>query len=438
MHARDAQCYLLMGARTFQQFMRNVLAAVLVYMPEEISAQRGQMLSAVAAGYLLTQVPGGAVADKIGAKNVVTVALLGSCLACMGMPYAYAQGGVEYVWYTLAFMGLIQGPLFPTSTVFLSKWTPPDERSRASTIIDIGISLGALLSIPAGAYFGKNFGWEVTYQLVGSATLAFLVLWQVFAAEAPNTCWYITQEEIDHIIDNASPMSKKKKFGKQEKGGGGEDPDVRPLWRCLLHPAVLVIFLSHIAFNYGAYYVTNWNPTYYKDALGLDALTAGVHLSMPHVGNLVGKMLNNPISGQLKARQVSQLNQRKFFTLVSALGAGAFQLPVYLCKDLPTAATTFLMTMTTVFWGMAPSGFKANYLDVTLEYSGIISGIGNTLGTVASYYGPQIVQHILKEHNSWNLIFVSIFAVNVVTGALFTIFATDTPVERVPEKKKEA
>ena len=40
-------------------------------------------------------------------------------------------------------------------------------------------------------------------------------------------------------------------------------------------------------------------------------------------------------------------------------------------------------------------GFKANYLDITERYVGIISGYGNTLGTFASWAGPQLVAAVL-------------------------------------------
>jgi sugar phosphate permease len=39
-------------------------------------------------------------------------------------------------------MGALQGPLFPASSTFLAKWTPPDERTFASSALDTGISIG--------------------------------------------------------------------------------------------------------------------------------------------------------------------------------------------------------------------------------------------------------------------------------------------------------
>ena len=43
------------------------------------------------------------------------------------------------------------------------------------------------------------------------------------------------------------------------------------------HSGVWAVFVCHIAFNFGAYYMTNWNPTYYSEVLGLTAAQARIH-----------------------------------------------------------------------------------------------------------------------------------------------------------------
>lgn len=58
------------------------------------------------------------------------------------------------------------------------------------------------------------------------------------------------------------------------------------------HSGVWAVFVCHIAFNFGAYYMTNWNPTYYNEVLGVSSSDAKLHLSMPHVTNLVSKSIN--------------------------------------------------------------------------------------------------------------------------------------------------
>ena len=422
MKARSVQCFLLLAARLFQQFMRNILAPLIVYM-DLGDGSRGVLLSAVAAGYFFTQVPGGALADKIGAKNVVTMAILGSALCCLAIPYAYDMGQ-NYMWWCLVAMGMIQGPLFPTSSVFLSQWMPPEERAWAATMLDIGISIGALVSVPAGGYLGSSIGWQNTYIVVACLTMIYVVSWVILGAETPEKCFFISKEEKEHLRA-VVPAGKKS----SSSSSSGMVP-----FKVLTHPAILAIFFSHVAFNYGAYFVTNWNPTYYKDVLGMDAAEASLYLTLPHVSNLVGKLLNNPISSYLSRIGYTRLRSRKFFTVVSAIGSGACLAPVFLFSN-SVVMTTVLIVCANFFFGLAPSGFKANYLDVTVLFMGVISGIGNTLGTVASYFGPLVVSHILEQYDSWNAIFLSILVVNVVTALFFIVFSSDKPVEQVVTKQ---
>jgi hypothetical protein len=35
--------------------------------------------------------------------------------------------------------------------------------------------------------------------------------------------------------------------------------------RVATHSGLWAIFGAHMAFNFGAYYMTNWNPTYYTE-----------------------------------------------------------------------------------------------------------------------------------------------------------------------------
>ena len=74
MLARTVQGLLLLGTRMFQQSNRNLLGLVMVWMAKDLGfgvGERGTLLSAIAAGYFFTQIPGGALADKLGAKLVM-------------------------------------------------------------------------------------------------------------------------------------------------------------------------------------------------------------------------------------------------------------------------------------------------------------------------------------------------------------------------------
>ena len=155
MLARSVQCYLLCFTRVFQQSMRNVLTNVLVLMAADYpisTATKGSLLAAIPLGYFMTQVPGGALADRIGAKNVMLMALSLSAVCCLVLPTAFEYLGVYGLLGTLTMMGAVQGPMFPTSSVFLARWMPkskpgePDEKAWGTSMLDIGISIGTRTS----------------------------------------------------------------------------------------------------------------------------------------------------------------------------------------------------------------------------------------------------------------------------------------------------
>ena len=57
--ARTLQGVLLMGTRMFQQSNRNLLGLLLVFMSKDMGfgmSEKGSLLSAIAVGYLFTQV----------------------------------------------------------------------------------------------------------------------------------------------------------------------------------------------------------------------------------------------------------------------------------------------------------------------------------------------------------------------------------------------
>lgn len=290
MLARSVMCMLLLGTRMVQQSMRNVLGPLLVFMGSDLTigiAQKGTLLSAIAAGYFFTQVPGGALADRFGAKNVMTGALVLSALCCLAVPTAADKYGLNGMWATIALMGAAQGPLFPASSVFLSRWMPktkdgPDEKAWGTSMLDIGISVGSLIIIPLANMLAEALGWRNTYHAIGVGSLGFVALWHMVASDSPSSCTFISADELKFLEANV-PKPKPKPSGKGAPSAGLFERTIGLPLAVAMHPGLWAVFVAHIAFNFGAYYMTNWNPTYYTDVLKMAPAEAKYHLSMPHI-----------------------------------------------------------------------------------------------------------------------------------------------------------
>ena len=94
-------------------------------------------LSAFSLGYVTTQLAGGVLGDRIGTKAVITLTtILAGLLTLAGG----STDSVSALWWTQVLMGAAQGPLFPTSIAYLTRWCPPAERAFVSSLLDAGIT----------------------------------------------------------------------------------------------------------------------------------------------------------------------------------------------------------------------------------------------------------------------------------------------------------
>jgi len=397
-------------------------------------SQKGMLLSAIAAGYFFTQVPGGALADKMGAKNVITIALMLSALCSIAVPTAVESFGITGLYYTFLCMGAVQGPLFPCSSVFLARWMPKagpdgaDEKAWGTSMLDIGISIGSLAVIPLANSLAEALGWRNTFRAIGVASLGFTLVWHALASEAPSRCWFISKEELA-FLQKAVPAPKPAATADKGKPASQGNGLLGMPISVATHSGVWAVFICHIAFNNGAYYLTNWSPTYYAEVLGVAPADAKYHLMMPHFANLAAKSVVPPLSSLVQAKGISLLGSRKLFSVVGFVCAALSLLPVYQMRGSSPWASTILFSLANAFFGLAPAGFKSNYLDITEAYVGIISGYGNTLGTVASWAGPQMVAYLLAEYKSWDLVLASVAAINVLAALNYARCAVVYAVE---------
>ena len=112
--------------------------------------------------------------------------------------------------------------------------------------------------------------------------------------------------------------------------------------------------------------------------------------------------------------------------------AAAALLPVrFIAGPYKVILSTVCFSIANAMFGLSPSGFKANYLEITEEYVGIIAGYGNTLGTVASFVQPKIIDYVLSTTGSWAIVLATVCAVNTAASINYALHATVDPIEKL-------
>jgi len=139
----------------------------------------GLALSGMWAAYALFQFPGGVVADRVGERRVILVAMAGVAVASLALASAPTFGV-----FAVAAVGLgaAAGLYFTAGTSFLAARF--ENTGRALGIHEIGVSAAGLVAPVASTAAATRFGWRAGVLVPAVVAPVVLVL---FAWRAPST-----------------------------------------------------------------------------------------------------------------------------------------------------------------------------------------------------------------------------------------------------------
>ncbi|GFR24461.1 hypothetical protein TNCT_577231 [Trichonephila clavata] len=136
------------------------------------SKDQGIILGSFFYGYLATQLPGGILAEKFGAKWLYGGGVLVTAIFSLLTPLAADLGTKTFI--TIRILeGLGEGITFPAINSAISRWSPKVERSMISTIVYTGALLGNVVAMPIS-------GWLCSSDFVGGWPSVFYVFGKFF------------------------------------------------------------------------------------------------------------------------------------------------------------------------------------------------------------------------------------------------------------------
>ena len=118
----------------------------------------GSFMSAFFIGYVITQIPGGTLADKFGVKFVLSIGVLITGLASIGMSFitSYTQGMVLRV-----ITGLGAGVVMACCSKAISEYFEQKDRGIAFGILLVGPTVGLTLANKIGAALLTSHSWQM-------------------------------------------------------------------------------------------------------------------------------------------------------------------------------------------------------------------------------------------------------------------------------------
>ncbi|KAK7817091.1 hypothetical protein U0070_001803 [Myodes glareolus] len=371
---------------------------------------QGWILGSFFYGYIITQIPGGYMASRIGGKLLLGFGILGTAVFTLFTPMA-ADLGVVTLIVLRALEGLGEGVTFPAMHAMWSSWAPPLERSKLLTISYAGAQLGTVISLPLSGIICFYMNWTYVFYLFGVIGIVWFILWMWLVSDTPETHKTISHYEKEYIVS-----SLKNQLSSQKAVPWASILKSLPLW---------AIVVAHFSYNWTFYTLLTLLPTYMKEILRFNVQENGILSALPYFGCWLCMIPCGQAADYLRVKwNFSTISVRRIFTLVGNLTKGsAYRLYAELthlslrplCNCLP-------------------------------RYAGILLGITNTFATIPGMIGPIIaksltpdpcnitlfcitsssiafsflVQNTIRE---WQTVFCIAAAINVFGAIFFILFA---------------
>ena len=388
---------------------RVVISLTIIPMGEELgwsNTEKGIVLGSFYIAYMVTQIYGGILSDRIGAKIILGVGLITWSLFTLVTPLAAAAGFTILILARLG-MGLGEGVTFPAWHSLYARWIPKSERSRAVAATNSAIPLGTIFGLVVTPIIIIELSWQWAFYLYGAIGFVWYIFWSKYVSSSPTESSTISQKELTYITDNA-PAS-----------GPGEDLDWRiwffnrPLW---------AIAVAHFCNNYTLFVFLSWLPTFVNEKLGIELAAVGVIAMLPHIVSFFSANLGGYFADNLIARGVNLLTVRK---LCNTLAFGG--LAACLCM-VPQFTTTFgvmaIICLGKLFSGFGAGGYIVNHADIGPKYTGRLMGVTNTFAAIPGLVGGILTGVILDVTNSWDMVFYVTAGVTFFGGVFYFLFAS--------------
>ncbi|KAJ8959244.1 hypothetical protein NQ318_022507 [Aromia moschata] len=305
------------------------------------------ILSAFYIGYVFGNIPGGWLADKLGARHVMGCSMVLSAILNAFTPSPSTNSG----------------PLYPSISAFLQCWIPRHERGFLG-----GVAFG-----------GANLG-----TLVGSVCTVWYVFYLFMVFSKPKTHPFISDKEHDYLKEELEEHKKVFKV---------------PWLKIICSPAVWALLAGQWAHNFIYFTLFTTLPKYMKEILKLNVKSNAFFSSVPFFTLWIFAIFFAWLADEVTNRDwLSLAVARKLYTFVGGLIPAICILMTVYVRCNRAAAIAFYTIGVTL---LAPffSGMKINVNDITRHYAGTIMAVVNGLGATAAILGTTMVGQIVTEVN---------------------------------------
>jgi len=406
-----------------QTLHRTIFSVAIVPMSSQLmlsARQEAALLSSCSlAGFALTNVPGGALADRVGGTRVLLGSVALWSLSVAALPLALRFSDPLPALYLARFLfGFASGVSLPAANAAAAKWLPPGRLSSGISLIFMFFSAGSALGFLLGSWISV-LGWPVVFYLSGAVGLAWSALATLLLLQNPST----RAELVGGLISRERPCSS-------SSSASGSPSLVRLSSRVLKQVACLA--WVHSTVNVGYFMMQSWLPRYLTGELGIELSKSGGLSALPWCMIALFSAVAGSLAERLRARGWSSWSVRRFMLCISNLVPAVCL--VLLAGVHDARAATLLLMVLLAAKAFNCIGYYAHVSEVAQGCAGLLLGFTNGVGIVVSLVANIITATLVERTGSFYLPF-RLTALFYVTGA--AVFCLVMPAGKLNEAPKE-
>jgi MFS family permease len=406
---------LLFFLTVINYFDRVVLSIAMPTLSQEFSLtpiSEGWLLSAFIWIYVILQVPGGVLLDRMGTRRLTALAVgfWSLATAATSLSFNYLT-----LFITRILLGIGEAPTFPAGIRAVREWAPMRERAWATAIFQSGPAFGTATSAVVVGWMLTTIGWRAAFAVSGSIGLIWVAIWLIFFRD-PSEARFLSTAERDMILAERSP--------------GGTTGIGLSIAQLMQYRTMWGLFLVQGCVNYTQYLALTWLPSYLVRSRGINLLNSGVYLAIVYLGACAITLIGGRISDAVLTHEAAQRGMRRHvLVFFCALSCAMLAVPFV------TTTWGLLLALTLSLAGVQ-SALGANYSLVSdLVRAG--GGIGKAVswlqlgGNIFGLAAPILTGYIIAATGSYTSAFMLAGGL-LLLGAVFALTMTRRPVGDIP------
>src|SRR5882724_623520 len=356
----------------------------------------GWVFSAFVLGYSVFQIPGGWAADRFGARNLLTAAIV--WWSAFTALTALAPNLIFVKWVGVAgsliivrfLVGVGESSSAPSANKIVAYWMGSAHRATGTSFTLLGIGLSGAFTPFLISWIMQRWGWRMSFIVCGLAGLAVALAFRLYVTDRPEQNRRVNAAELALIRSTQSNSSSTNVPAKTRPA---------PWSEMLASPSVWALLIGYFCQGYPIYIFYTWFFIYLTRVRGLTISQGGIWGATPYLAIAVLA----PLGGKFSDVAVRKLGKRKGRQLAVWMGMlasagflwfGSGATNKWLAITLLAAGGGFNMFAAASFW--------ATCIDMTQEFTASLSGLMNTFGNFGGWLSPILTAYI-ATHFGWNI-----------------------------------